>query len=70
MLYNLGAKIANARKEHKLTQEQLAEQMNVSRQAISHWENGDSLPNYEMLVRLMDVLHMTAEELLPSREER
>ena len=44
--------------------------MNVSRQAISHWENGDSLPNYDMLVRLMDVLHMTAEELLPSRNER
>ena len=68
--YNLGAQIAKARKEHKFTQEQLAEQMNVSRQAISHWENGDSLPNYEMLVRLMDVLHMTAEELLPSRKDR
>ena len=46
----------------------LAEKLDVSRQAISHWENGDSLPNYEMLVRLMDVLHMTADELLPARE--
>ena len=68
MQFDLGARIAKARKEHRYTQEQLAEKMSVSRQAISHWENGDSLPNYEMLVRLMDVLHMTADELLPARE--
>ena len=40
-------KIKNARTIKKLTQEQVAEDLNVSRQTISNWENGKSLPDIE-----------------------
>ena len=38
-MQTIGEKIAELRKERKLTQEQLAEQMHVSSQAVSKWEN-------------------------------
>ena len=40
-----GEKLLQLRKEHGLSQEELAEQLNVSRQAISRWEAGSSLPD-------------------------
>ena len=43
-----------------MTQEQLAEQLNVSRQSVSHWENDDSQPNVEMLLMLMQTLSLSA----------
>lgn len=39
---NISEKLLNLRKAHNLTQEQLAEQLNVSRQSISKWESGVS----------------------------
>lgn len=64
MNYLLGEKIARARNAKKLTQEQLARQLNISRQTISHWENDDSQPNVEMLLKLMQVLELEAGDLL------
>ena len=64
MNYLLGEKIARARNAKKLTQEQLARQLNISRQTISHWENDDSQPNVEMLLKLMQVLELEACDLL------
>lgn len=40
---NISEKLLNLRKANNLTQEQLAEQLNVSRQSISKWESGVSL---------------------------
>ena len=40
---NMGQIIKRLRKEQNLTQEELAEQLNISAQAISKWENGGSL---------------------------
>lgn len=40
---NISEKLLNLRKANNLTQEQLAEQLNVSRQSISKWESGGSL---------------------------
>lgn len=42
MEYDIGSKIKAVRMEKKLTQEQLAEQLEVSRQTISNWETGVS----------------------------
>lgn len=64
MNYLLGEKIARARNAKKLTQEQLARQLNISRQTVSHWENNDSQPNVEMLLKLMQVLELEAGDLL------
>lgn len=68
MNYLLGQKIARARNAKKLTQEQLARQLNISRQTISLWENNDSQPNVEMLLKLMQVLELEAGELLSVEE--
>lgn len=40
---NFGLNLQNLRKKHNLSQEQLAEKLEVSRQAVSKWENGGSL---------------------------
>lgn len=47
----LGRKIAEARKEKNLTQEQLADLMSVTRQSISRWESDQSYPEMDKIVR-------------------
>lgn len=44
------------RKERHITQEQLANEMNVSRSAISHWENGRFMPDLDTIKHLSQVL--------------
>lgn len=52
------------RKERGLSQEALAERLNVVHQTISKWENGLSVPDAEMLIRLAEVLETTVAVLL------
>lgn len=52
----LGQRIKQARAEKGLTQVQLAEALYVTRQTISNWENGRSVPDYAMLEQLAKVL--------------
>ena len=49
-------KLIALRKGKELTQEQLAEQLNVSRQSVSKWENGQAVPEVEKLVELSRAL--------------
>lgn len=61
----LGEEIRQAREEKHLSQEDLAEQMGVSRQAVSKWENGIALPqgiNREMLNRILELNMMQETE--------
>ena len=54
----LGEQIKNAREKKNLSQEELAFQLGVSRQAVSKWENGSSLPqgiNKEMLTKILNI---------------
>lgn len=62
MTYN--EKLVKLRKEHGFTQEQLAEMIGVSRQAISRWEAGETVPEAALLIRLCDVYHVSADYLL------
>lgn len=48
----LGEKIASARKEKGMTQEMLAEQLEVTRQAVARWETGKALPGTANLFML------------------
>ncbi len=64
---SLGETLARLRREQNLTQEQLAELLGVSRQAVSKWENGTALPETEKLLRLGDLLHCSMDELLRGR---
>ena len=63
-----GEKIAKARKDHKLTQEQLAEKLEVSSQAVSAWEHNDYLPDTKKLLLLRDMLGLSLDALLASDE--
>lgn len=47
---DLGKKIMTMRNEKNLSQEQLAEKLNVTRQTISNWENGKFYPDIDSLV--------------------
>ncbi|MBR1853041.1 MAG: helix-turn-helix transcriptional regulator [Lachnospiraceae bacterium] len=60
----LNKKIYQLRKLAGMTQEQLAEKLNVSRQTLSKWENGSSVPDVESVVRLSALFHTSLEELL------
>lgn len=60
----LGKRIAMLRKEKGLTQEQLAEKVGVSAQAVSKWENDQSCPDITLLPLLADILGVTVDELL------
>ena len=66
---NLPARLKELRKKNKYSQEYVAEQLNISRQAISHWENGKSYPDIDNLVLLADVFHISVDELLNEKIE-
>ena len=69
----LGERIAELRREHSMTQENLAGIIGVSAQAISKWENGATMPDILLLPLLADTLCVSIDELfgLPckTREE-
>lgn len=60
----LGEKIKEARKQCGLSQEQLAEKMNVSRSAIAKWETGKGLPDIDNLKMLSAFLNVSVDYLL------
>ena len=60
----IGQYIKNLRKTIGMTQKDLAEKLNVSFQAVSKWETGDTLPDTGILLDLCDTLNTTADKLL------
>lgn len=64
----VGNFIMNRRKGLGLTQQQLADKLNVSFQAISKWENGSTYPSIEILKDLATVLEVSADEILSGSE--
>lgn len=61
-------KLLTLRKSKDLTQEQLAEQLNVSRQSISKWESGQALPELDKIIALSDIFNVTTDYLLKPSE--
>ena len=57
-------KLKKLRKEIKLTQEELAEKLNVSRQAITKWESGEGRPDIENLKQISLLFNITIDELV------
>lgn len=60
----LGENILKLRKKCNLSQEQLGEKVNVTRQTISNWELGETQPNPEQLKLLSKALNTSIDELL------
>ena len=52
------------RKKFGLTQEQIAERLGVSRQAVAKWERGDSLPDIDNIIALADMYEVTIDSLV------
>ena len=62
-------KITLYRKKNGLSQEELAEKIGVSRQAVSKWETGDALPEITKLKALAETFNVTVDFLLDDEKE-
>lgn len=56
--------ILKKRKEKNLTQEQLADELNVARQTVSKWETGETIPDVDSLKKLANLLEFSIDEAL------
>ncbi|MFR4582005.1 helix-turn-helix domain-containing protein [Clostridium cadaveris] len=65
---SIGKFIAQKRKEHNMTQEQLAEKIGVSNKSVSKWETGKCMPDYSVVQELCKELEITVTELMDGEE--
>ncbi|WP_414632425.1 helix-turn-helix domain-containing protein [Clostridium sp. UBA3061] len=61
---NFKENLKKLRKEKNISQEQLAEKLNISRQAISKWESGKAYPDIDNLILLRDIFNVSLDELM------
>ena len=61
---NLGKNIAELRKKSNLTQEELANMLGVSPQAVSKWENDAACPDISLLPKIAEIFGVTIDELM------
>ncbi len=59
-----GENLYNLRKANKMSQEKLAEKMDVTRQSVSKWENGESYPEMEKIMKLCNIFHCKINDLV------
>lgn len=62
-------KIKKLRKDNKMTQENLADKLNVSRQTISKWENGVTFPDIDNILEICRVFNVSSDSLLNYQSE-
>lgn len=60
----IGAFMKALRKEKQLTQEQFAEKFNVSSRTVSRWENGNNMPDLDIIIQISDFYGIEIRELL------
>ena len=65
----IAEKIKQLRKDNSMTQEDLAEKLNVSRQTISKWETSVTIPDANNIVAISKLFNITTDELLDYRVE-
>ena len=68
MNIKLADRLVELRKEHKLSQESLAEKLGLSRQSISKWERAEASPDTDNLIALAEVYGITLDQLLGNNE--
>lgn len=59
--------LKNLRKEAGLLQRELAEKLNLTKNAVSGWEVGRNQPDFDTLLRICDIFDVTADEILRTR---
>lgn len=65
----LSKKLKELRKQKGMSQEQLAEKLNVSRQAITKWETGLGIPDIENMKNIAILFHVSLDELLLEKSQ-
>ncbi|MEG1958167.1 MAG: helix-turn-helix domain-containing protein, partial [Lachnospiraceae bacterium] len=66
----IGEFLKTLRKEKGLTQEQFAEIVNVSNRTVSRWENGNNMPDLDVLIQLSDYYKIELREILDGERKR
>ncbi len=66
----IGKNIQKLRKEKNMSQEQLAEKLNVTRQAVSNWETEKTQPDIETLNKIAIIFEVSIEKLIYGKEKR
>ena len=66
---NFGEKLKSLRIKNEYSQETLAEMINVSRQAVTKWENGNGMPDIENLKLIADIFDVTIDSLVRDEDE-
>ena len=61
---NFGKKLLDARKKANLSQEEIAEKLNITRQTVSKWESNETVPNINQVKLLAKIYKISLEELL------
>lgn len=69
MKKSLGNSISDLRKQKRMTQDELAEKMSVSSQAVSKWENDLSIPDLPTLIQLSEYFHISLDDLVKERDD-
>ena len=64
----IGNRLYNLRKEKNISQEELANALDVSRQTISKWETGESTPDFNKICPLCEYFGITSDELLSGKQ--
>ena len=66
---NIADRLKELRKKAGYSQEQLAEMLDVSRQAVSKWESAQGNPDIENLIKLTEIYHVSADYILLGHEK-
>lgn len=64
-----GAKIKSLRKEHKMTQSDLASKLNIGKSAISNYEAGYRMPKQDLLFALSDLFNCSINDFFPNQQQ-
>ena len=66
---NLGERLFELRKAKNLTQDDMAEKLNVTRQTVSKWETNQTTPDFDKIMPLCELFEIGVEELLTGKKE-
>lgn len=61
---DVGERLKERRNELQLKQDYVAEELGITRQTMSNWENGRSYPDIERIIRLSEIYDLSLDELL------
>jgi len=68
MIMSFPNKLKQCRTQKKMTQQNIADILNVSRKTVSGWENGRSYPDVNLLISISDIFHISVDDLI--RDDR